>query len=286
VLMVDQVESRRRVVRYRRSVSSTRVQAKRMAIRWKRRRRIGHGALWSYYPGPCLIGPFFDSFNWISADGQSNGEKASPGPVESLLRSSPLVAEALVIGSDQPQLGVLIFARSSTSSSSELLRDLEPLLTEANASSPSFAQVSKDMCLVITDPKRLEVMPKSSKGTIQRGVAYQVYTAEIASLYATNGDASEQTKKRSLEEITQFVKETIVKVVEGKRKVEGLESDTDLFSWGVDSLMATRIRASLQKVSSDDAPTLLALRRRISTLAGRSYRRMWSLRNRRSLGES
>jgi len=180
---------------------------------------------------------------------QSNGEKASPGPIESILRSSPLLSEVLVVGSDQPQLGVLLFSRSSSTSPTEILSQLEPLFLEANAQSPSFAQISKEMCLVVTDPSRLEAMPKSSKGTIQRGVAYQTYKNEIATLYAANATSDEEKEKLSLEQIKEFVRDLITRVAGKKCKVDELDAETDLFSWGVDSLMATRIRGGLQKVS-------------------------------------
>jgi hypothetical protein len=84
-------------------------------------------------------------------------------------------------------------------------------------------------------------MPKSSKGTIQRGVAYQTYKLEIDTLYAANADSrGQENDKKSLEAI---------KVVGEKCKVDELKDETDLFTWGVDSLMATRIRGGLQKVS-------------------------------------
>ena len=130
------------------------------------------------------------------------------------------------------------------------MTDLAPLIAEANAQSPSFAQISNDMCLVVTNSSRLDAMPKSSKGTIQRGVAYETYKEEITTLYAANAGSNGQDKeKKSLEKIKEFVRDLIVKVSGEKCKVDELEGETDLFTWGVNSLMATRIRGGLQKVS-------------------------------------
>lgn len=182
---------------------------------------------------------------------KSNGEKASPGPIESTLRSSTHLSDALVVGADRPQLGVLLFP-SVPPGPTDLLDQLGQLFVQANDASPSFAQISPEMCAIVADPSRIAALPKSSKGTIQRGVANDVYKADIEALYegtdannATNGDRP----KKSLEEIRSFVR-ALVKRVAGDKAAKGdLADDTDLFSWGVDSLMATRIRTAIQKVS-------------------------------------
>jgi hypothetical protein len=181
----------------------------------------------------------------ICADIQSNGEKAAPGPIESILRSSPLVDEALVVGADQPQLGVLLFPRSAVPSST-LLKDIRSYLKRANSSSPSFAQISAEMCLVI-DKESGKELPKSSKGTVQRGLANERFKDEIKSLYEESSEGD--LPKRPVEEIEAELERIIVGVTKSKFKIDGLRTDTDLFSWGVDSLMAIRVRAGIVKVS-------------------------------------
>lgn len=180
---------------------------------------------------------------------QSNGEKASPGPIESALRSSPHLSDALVVGADRPQLGVLLFPASSPGPS-DLLDLLQSVIAQANTSSPSFAQIAPEMCMIITDAERISKLPKSSKGTIQRGVANDVYRKEIERLYDGTGSTSSGTEpsKRTLEEIITFVGNIVKKVAGDKISKSTLVENTDLFSWGVDSLMATRIRTALQKV--------------------------------------
>nr|XP_019010654.1 uncharacterized protein I206_03956 [Kwoniella pini CBS 10737]OCF49435.1 hypothetical protein I206_03956 [Kwoniella pini CBS 10737] len=174
----------------------------------------------------------------------SNGEKASPGPIESVLRSSSFFSDVLVVGSEQSQLGVLLFPREIPASSS-LLGDIAPLIADANASSPSFAQITKDMCYVVNSTTK--TLPKSSKGTIQRGVAYDVFREEIDQLYQERGGQVETAPKRSLVGITIAVERIVKDAVASRLKVDTLGVENDLFSWGVDSLMATRIRTSLQK---------------------------------------
>nr|XP_018263413.1 uncharacterized protein I303_04907 [Kwoniella dejecticola CBS 10117]OBR85571.1 hypothetical protein I303_04907 [Kwoniella dejecticola CBS 10117] len=174
----------------------------------------------------------------------SNGEKASPGPIETILRSSQLLADALVVGSDQSQLGVLLFPREIPFPTN-MMQDLAPLIDQSNVQSPSFAQITKDMCFIVNNPAKL--LPKSSKGTIQRGVAYEVFKEEIDQLYKEQGRGDAGSRKRSLQEIQLEVERHIKDAVASRLKLDKLGPDVDLFSWGVDSLMATRIRTSLQK---------------------------------------
>ncbi|WWD02658.1 hypothetical protein V865_000698 [Kwoniella europaea PYCC6329] len=174
----------------------------------------------------------------------SNGEKASPGIIESALRQSAHLSDVLVVGSDQSQLGILLFPKSLPTPS-DLLEKLSPLIDQANSDSPSFAQISKEMCLVVSEStKRL---PKSSKGTTQRGVAYEVFREEINQLYNQQNGQGDDLPKRSTTEIREEVKMIIENIAASKLRVDNLNENTDLFNWGVNSLMATRIRTNLQK---------------------------------------
>ena len=98
------------------------------------------------------------------------------------------------------------------------------------------------MCTLIADERK--VLPKSSKGTIQRGIAYEVFREDIEALY-TIYDGATSSAKRTLAEIEHLITHMVVSVAISPGK---LDLDVDLFSWGVDSLMATRIRAAMLKV--------------------------------------
>lgn len=145
-----------------------------------------------------------------------------------------------MVGSDRPQLGLLVFTKAPL----EDLSVLKPLLDAANRSSPSFAQLSIDMCLVIVGYAKQ--LPKSSKGTVQRGSAYEVFANEIDALYAGQADSK---PKRSLEEVQEGLRRLILDVAGEKKRNLPLSLEADLFNWGVDSLMATRIRAGIMRVS-------------------------------------
>lgn len=130
------------------------------------------------------------------------------------------------------------------------MSELKPLLEEANRSSPSFAQLSLDMCkIIVSNDKQL---PKSSKGTIQRGSAYEVFASEINALYAGESDSK---SRRSLAGVQEELRKMILDIAGEKKRSLPLSLDTDLFNWGVDSLMATRVRAGIMRVSSPSSLT-------------------------------
>lgn len=180
-------------------------------------------------------------------DSQSNGEKAAPGPIESVLRSSPHLSDALVVGTDRPHLGLLLFRSPASAATPDVLDLVRPLVAQANQSSPSFAQISLDMCLVVDNSGK--ALPKSSKGTIQRGLAYEVFREETERLYETVSSDQDGNEKRDLPEIESRIKGIIVELMGARRNGDSLGRTTDLFSWGVDSLMATRVRTAIQRVS-------------------------------------
>jgi len=106
------------------------------------------------------------------------------------------------------------------------------------------------MCTSI-GAERAAQLPKSSKGTIQRGVANEVYKEEIDRLYngAPTSDSAGPIVKRNADEIRDFILETVSSVAGERAQKTPIELDTDLFSWGVNSVMATRVRTAMQKVS-------------------------------------
>lgn len=128
------------------------------------------------------------------------------------------------------------------------MSNLMPLIDQANRSSPSYAQISPDMCLVV-DLERAKLLPKSSKGTIQRGVANEVYMEEIDRLYSGRvGGNVDESPKRSLEKIRRVILDAVLAIAGERAQRDPIDLTTDLFSWGVDSVMTSRIRTAIQKV--------------------------------------
>jgi hypothetical protein len=173
----------------------------------------------------------------------------SPGPIEGILRSSPLVADVLVVGADRPQIACLVFP-STFPPPKNLVEQLEPLIKEANDQSPSHAQLGSEMCLVIEDEKLAGSLPKSSKGTIQRGVAYDTFRDQIIGIYGERGTDDSDKLGLSGEELEGWLIQKIEGIVGDARryKDDKIDRETDLFSWGVDSVKAARLRFAIMKV--------------------------------------
>jgi len=110
------------------------------------------------------------------------------------------------------------------------------------------------MCLVI-GTERAAQLPKSSKGTIQRGVANEVYKEEIDRLYseAVEEASSRNLPRRDPADIRKFILETVILVGGESSHKTPVDLNTDLFNWGVNSVMATRIRTAMSKVSVSSA---------------------------------
>lgn len=176
---------------------------------------------------------------------QSNGEKTSPAPLEDVLRQSPLVTDALVFGSNRSSIGALIVPASSFASPS--VEALRSTLAAVNAIAPRHSQLSPEL-VVFLPPSA--VVPRASKGSLQRGRAYDVFAAEIEQAYlrfdgtAPEGSGSKLTLEG--EDLVRFIEGVVGEAVGEMAK--GVGRDDDLFALGVNSLQAVRIRNALQKV--------------------------------------
>lgn len=184
----------------------------------------------------------------------SNGEKASPGNIESTLRSSPLVVEVVLFGSNRPAVCAFVYVDSSKSANGDLnegvirtklLEELRPTLELANASAPSYAQLQEELIHFSTD---LASLPRTSKGTIRRSVAEQQFESQIAALFERPAAPStsdslatlEATKALSTDQLDILVQKAVSKVAS---KAPGL--DQDLFDFGITSLQAMRVRSNI-----------------------------------------
>ena len=92
-------------------------------------------------------------------------------------------------------------------------------------------------------------IPKADKGSILRPKVYKEFEKVIEEVYMRlEGEVGSEGKMRveGVREAREAVKEIIRRTVE--RPIDGLEDDTDLFDFGLDSLQSTRIRNAIQRV--------------------------------------
>ncbi|GAA5820969.1 hypothetical protein JCM11251_001899 [Rhodosporidiobolus azoricus] len=173
------------------------------------------------------------------------GEKVNPVPLELTLKGeSPYVAEAIVFGTERSQAGVLVILADTVDPSTprkKLLELIKPALDLANSEAPSHSRLVEEM-IVFLPPST--VIPRADKGSFIRRKVYVELKDKIDGAYnALEGVDGGSSRVGSFEEVQQFVRELVASVSTS----DGLEDDTDLFTFGLDSLSATRIKNALQR---------------------------------------
>ncbi|SJX62854.1 related to LYS2-L-aminoadipate-semialdehyde dehydrogenase, large subunit [Sporisorium reilianum f. sp. reilianum] len=193
-----------------------------------------------------------------------SGKKATAPVAEQKLKASPLVTEAIAFGANRAILGALVFvspeavpqgAAFDDTLKVKLLTQLQPVLAQINAASPPHAQLATEM-LHLLPPSESANIPRASKGTLQRGRAYQHYAGLIDSIYVdfeegrslrlhsttSNGAAAAAKETLSGQKLIEWLQGK-VQEINGRK----LSPDEDLFVAGVDSIQSARIRAAVHQ---------------------------------------
>ncbi|SPO25378.1 related to LYS2 - L-aminoadipate-semialdehyde dehydrogenase, large subunit [Ustilago trichophora] len=187
-----------------------------------------------------------------------SGKKVSSTLAESKLKASPLVGEAIVFGANRAILGALVFANPEAASDGtffddklkvKMLQQLQPILAQINESSPPHAQLASEMIHLLPSSS-LPTIPRASKGTLQRGRAYQQFSSLIDQIYVDFEEGRslrinpDQRGKAALHgtELIDWLQGEVERI-NGTR----LQPDTDVFVAGVDSIQSARIRAAIHQ---------------------------------------
>jgi hypothetical protein len=184
-----------------------------------------------------------------------NGKKVDPVPFETALNAAPLstgIHESLVFGVNRAYIGVMIIPSASTNDVEEEVRTQAwSIVDSVNATVSGHARIpSKDMILVLP---RDSTFSKSSKGTVQRPLVYRHFEAAISTNYDQFETGTSDLNKvtlASIEDAQEYVLRVVREIGSGSKAARGkpavVNLDTDLFSYGVDSLQSARIRNRLQ----------------------------------------
>ncbi|KAM5543844.1 hypothetical protein V8D89_002461, partial [Ganoderma adspersum] len=187
----------------------------------------------------------------------SNGEKTNPVPIEHILNENPYVSACIVFGHGKFQNGVLVQPPPEYQFDPEdkqLLRAFRnmiwPTVERANEFAPQHSRIFKEMILITSPSKPLEL---NAKGYPRRAPNLKRYLGEIESIY-TEVERSAQSDVLSpatwsLKEVHQFVKTVVEKVMQ-----RAVLDDADLFRSGCDSLQATWIRNTILRVVREHFP--------------------------------
>lgn len=172
----------------------------------------------------------------------------------SLPAASPHLHDAIVFGAGRPQAGALIILSSFLSSPITKTRDelyqlIRPAIDAANSSAPSHSHLQPEALIYL--PHDAEI-PRADKGSFIRPKVYKLYEREIEGVYRRlNGEEDDGREKREIGGVEDTQK-WLMGLVKGIVKdPSGLEIETDLFDFGLDSLQAGRIRLNIQRVSEE-----------------------------------
>lgn len=176
------------------------------------------------------------------------GKKFDPAPLEdSTVAGCPAISEALIFGNDRPYPGILVFRCQADAEITDenLVSKLWQVVDKLNQENQKHARITKSM--IIPMPYEAQPLEKSSKGTVLRGKAEQRYAEDIAKAYSQSN--AEDCEFVADEDLPQRVKQIVSETMSDKADL--LESNTDLFSLGVDSVAGIQIRHRLQGLLGD-----------------------------------
>jgi len=171
------------------------------------------------------------------------GKKFDPAPLEGAIATADLLDDVLIFGNSQPFPGALLF-RSETArdlSDHDLVQKIWPAIEKLNSESQDHARIPKKMLVAM--PVLDHPLEKSSKGTLQRSVVEARFAQDIDKAYVNMG--SFNVGDVPDEKVSTVIIEMIQSIVPKKAK---LEDNTDLFSYGVDSVAGMQIRYGLRQL--------------------------------------
>lgn len=177
------------------------------------------------------------------------GEKISIVPIEITIKPDANVEECIVFGSARSQAGTLILLSEKVEpnlSREAILALISPTVELANTAAPSHARLTVELLILLPSGTPI---PRADKGSFIRRKFYAEFKNQINQAYTSfegiDGRGAKAKKMvRTVEEMEVHIF-TIVKDVLGTG--EGLEKDTDLFTYGFDSFAAGSSRNALQR---------------------------------------
>lgn len=190
----------------------------------------------------------------------SNGEKLNPVSIEGAVMANAKVKGAVVVGHQRFQPALLIEPASHPASEEEkekFINELWPLVDEINKDTVAHGRINRSF-IGLTDSAK--PFPRSGKGSIQRAAALKLYEDEINTLYenASGVSGSVDLDFDSVNSLTGF----IIDLLQTKLGAPELESDTDIFSVGIDSAqviqMANMLRTGVDASHPSDKPESVA----------------------------
>ncbi|KAH7132104.1 male sterility protein-domain-containing protein [Dendryphion nanum] len=175
------------------------------------------------------------------------GKKFDPAPLEAAIATSPYLDDVLIFGNGKPVAGALLIRSklSEPKSDPELLYELKPVVSRLNMGSESHAQLPENMLIIL--PHQEIGIEKSSKGTIIRRTAEERFKEYIEQAY----ESLDLVEKQDVtdENISEYLISLVGSMVPDSVP---LGVDTDLFSFGIDSIASMRLRNHVRSLLPSD----------------------------------
>ncbi|KAK2606703.1 hypothetical protein N8I77_005434 [Diaporthe amygdali] len=190
-----------------------------------------------------------------------NGKKFDPAPVEGDLLASEvgkkLLSDVMIFGTGREAPGVLLFPKSGTSSVSDdqIIEKVWQTVEQMNEETQSHARLARGSMIVVKRERgEIPQLPKSSKGTILRGQAEQMFAQDIERaddhVPELNGKRKRIPDSKVMDELGHLFDNVLGRHIDPK---------SDLFAQGVDSLACSQLRKSISKAFLIDSEVTLPL---------------------------
>lgn len=175
-----------------------------------------------------------------------------------------MIQECIVFGDGRPQVGALIHPSDAgaelSKNKAEYIKAIWPVIAEANSKAPTHSRILPEMIDVLPHGTEIPVVSsrrcvrrafslrQATKMSILRPACYKKFASMIDAIYEKfeRGTGAPKRVITEQSEMEAFLQETIVTALTDK-PTSGLNSSTDLFEFGVDSLTATRVRNVIGK---------------------------------------
>ncbi|CAO1638193.1 unnamed protein product [Sympodiomycopsis kandeliae] len=174
-----------------------------------------------------------------------NGKKFAAGLIEMQLRRSPFIEDAIVFGSNRALVGAVIIPSNPTTKVQDLVEKLTPELSQINSSLPSHARLTPEL-LIVADQSLAESIPRSSKGTLQRGHAYRQLDSLFDDLYQAYEEGTVQWYPSKKNPHGESLQEIITAIVSNALGMS-ISPDLDFYKAGMDSIGAIKIKAGVHR---------------------------------------
>ncbi|PTB67771.1 acetyl-CoA synthetase-like protein [Trichoderma citrinoviride] len=177
----------------------------------------------------------------------SNGEKLNPVDIEAAVVGHPAIRAALVVGQQRFQPALILQPNEhpkDEAAREALINSVWPIVEEVNKVTVAHGRISRNM-IAISNPEKPFLL--SPKGSIQRVATVKLYKDFINELYADTDEGIEMEEAPSLNiSNLEALTHSIVDIVRSQVGKVEVDSETDLFSIGVDSMQVLTLSKILR----------------------------------------